>query len=294
MSWRTVIIEGRCKLDYRMGYLVVRSAEVKRVFLEEIAVLMIENPAVSLTGCLLEALTEHKIRVVFCDMRRNPMAELEPLHGCHDSSARIKAQIRWTDEVKAVVWQTIVREKIKKQAALLLRLDKKREYALLWDYIEQVLPGDATNREGHAAKVYFNALFGMEFTRRLDCPVNAALNYGYSILLSAINREISALGCINQLGIFHDNRFNHFNLSCDLVEPFRCLVDERVLSFMPVTFDKDDKRMLWGVLNDTIVISSTRQTVLNAMRIYARSVIEALNTGDPTAIEFYSEVLKKE
>lgn len=50
MSWRTVIIEGRCKLDYRMGYMVVRAAEVKRVFLEEIAVLVVENPAVSLTG----------------------------------------------------------------------------------------------------------------------------------------------------------------------------------------------------------------------------------------------------
>ena len=163
MSWRTVIIEGRCKLDYRMGYLVVRSAEVRRVFLEEIAVLMIENPAVSLTGCLLEALIEHKIRVIFCDVRRNPVAELEPLHGCHDSSMRIKAQMQWTEEAKASVWQAIVREKIKKQAALLLRLGKGREHALLSGYIGQVMPGDVTNREGHAARVFFNALFGMDF-----------------------------------------------------------------------------------------------------------------------------------
>lgn len=67
MSWRTVIIEGRCKLDYRMGYMVVRASEVKRVFLEEIAVLVIENPAVSLTGCLLEELVNRKIKVIFCD-----------------------------------------------------------------------------------------------------------------------------------------------------------------------------------------------------------------------------------
>ena len=97
MSWRTVIIEGRCKLDYRMGYMVVRSAEIRRVFLVEIAVLVIENPAVSLTGCLLEALVAHKVHVIFCDQRRSPLAELEPLHGCHDSAARIKAQIAWTD-----------------------------------------------------------------------------------------------------------------------------------------------------------------------------------------------------
>ena len=289
MSWRTVIIEGRCKLDYRMGYMVVRSAEIRRVFLEEIAVLVIENPAVSLTGCLLEALVAHKVRVIFCDQRRSPLAELEPLHGCHDSAARIKAQIAWTDAARADVWQAVVREKIRKQAALLKSLNKEREWALLTGYIDQVTPWDATNREGHAAKVYFNALFGMDFTRGLECPVNAALNYGYSVLLSAMNREISALGCINQLGIFHDNRFNHFNLGCDLMEPFRVLVDRRVQAAITDQFDKAHKRLLWDVLNETVLICSARQTVLNAMRIYARSVVEAMNTADPAAIHFYSE-----
>ena len=80
MSWRTVIVQGRSKLDYRMGYLVVRSKEIKRVFLDEVALLVIENPAVSITGSLIEALTEKKIRVIFCDTKRNPVAELIPHH----------------------------------------------------------------------------------------------------------------------------------------------------------------------------------------------------------------------
>ncbi|MBQ8110667.1 MAG: type II CRISPR-associated endonuclease Cas1 [Clostridia bacterium] len=290
MSWRTVIIEGRCKLDYRMGYMVVRSAEVKRVFLEEIAVLVIENPAVSLTGCLLEELTNRKIRVVFCDARRNPVAELTPHHGCHDSSARIKAQMQWSDGAKAAVWQRIVRDKIGKQARLLRKLDRPRECALLEGYVDQVQPLDATNREGHAAKVYFNALFGMEFTRSADCPVNSALNYGYSVLLSAMNREICALGCLTQLGIFHDNRFNHFNLGCDLMEPFRVLIDGRVVQSRPEKLERDEKRALWSVLNDTVQINGTRQTVLNAMRIYARSAIDALNREAPDDILFYREL----
>lgn len=285
-----MIIEGRCKLDYRMGYMVVRSAEVKRVFLEEIAVLVIENPAVSLTGCLLEELTNRKIRVVFCDARRNPVAELTPHHGCHDSSARIKAQMQWSDGAKAAVWQRIVRDKIGKQARLLRKLDRPRECALLEGYVDQVQPLDATNREGHAAKVYFNALFGMEFTRSADCPVNSALNYGYSVLLSAMNREICALGCLTQLGIFHDNRFNHFNLGCDLMEPFRVLIDGRVVQSRPEKLERDEKRALWSVLNDTVQINGTRQTVLNAMRIYARSAIDALNREAPDDILFYREL----
>jgi len=78
MSWRTVVITSRCKLDYKMGFMVVRAEETKRVFLDEIAILLIENPAVSLTGCLLEALTAKKIRVIFCDAKRNPSSELVP------------------------------------------------------------------------------------------------------------------------------------------------------------------------------------------------------------------------
>lgn len=288
MSWRTVIIERRCKLDYRMGYMVVRGQEVKRIFLEEIALLVIENPAISLTGCLLEQLVNQKIRVIFCDQKRSPFAELVPHHGCHDSAGRIKGQIQWTAEAKGRVWQSIIREKIKKQADFLNDLCKDREYELLIGYLPQILPHDATNREGHAAKVYFNALFGMDFTRGMECPVNAALNYGYSVLLSAFNRELSAMGLLTQLGVHHDNRFNHFNLSCDLMEPWRILVDRRVVEMAPETFETEHKRKLWQVLNDSVRINATTQTVLNALRIYARTVAEALATGEASGIAHYS------
>ena len=94
------------------------------------------------------------------------------------------------------------------------------EAELLQGYLEEITYGDATNREGHAAKVYFNALFGKDFTRTDDLLINTALNYGYSILLSAFNREIVLNGYLTQLGLFHDNMFNRFNLASDLMEPF--------------------------------------------------------------------------
>ena len=116
MSWRTVVISSRCKLDYKMGFMVVRAEETKKVFLDEIAILLIENPAVSFTGCLLEALIEKKIRVIFCDAKRDPNAELIPYHNSYDSTRKIKAQISWTDELKGAAWADIVAEKIRKQA----------------------------------------------------------------------------------------------------------------------------------------------------------------------------------
>lgn len=288
MSWRTVVITNRCKLDYKMGYMVVRSEETKRIFLDEIAVLLIENPAVSLTGCLLEALVEKKICVIFCDAKRNPSSELVPYYNAYDGSRKIKAQIAWSADLKGTVWADIVAEKIRKQADFLGELGNYREAELLRSYLRQIEPCDRTNREGHAAKVYFNALFGMDFTRSEENITNAALNYGYSIILSAFNREIAAHGYLTQLGIFHDNMFNHFNLGCDLMEPFRVLIDRKVKKQELSAFSGEEKHLLVNVLNETVTINKTKQTVLNAIKYYCRSVFDALNERDTSLIQFYS------
>ncbi|MBR6535211.1 MAG: type II CRISPR-associated endonuclease Cas1 [Clostridia bacterium] len=288
MSWRTVVITSRCKLDFKMGFMVVRAEETKKIFLDEIAVLLIENPAVSLTGCLLEALCEKKIRVIFCNARRNPTSELVPYYNSYDTSRKIKAQISWNDDMKGAVWADIVAEKIRKQADFLDELEKLNEASLLRSYLSQIKIHDETNREGHAAKVYFNALFGMDFTRSEENMTNAALNYGYSIILSAFNREIVAHGYLTQLGIFHDNMFNHFNLSCDLMEPFRVLIDRKVKAMKISDFSSAEKHFLVNTLNDTVTIDQTKQTVLNAIKYYCRSVFEAMNEGDLSLIQFYS------
>ena len=57
MSWRTVVVTGNAKLDYKMDYLVVRKAEATtRIFIGEIGLLIIESTAVSLTTMLLSEL----------------------------------------------------------------------------------------------------------------------------------------------------------------------------------------------------------------------------------------------
>ena len=288
MSWRIVIIENQSKLDYKMGYLVVRGIETKRVLLDEIAVLLIENPAISITGLLIEALTEKKIKVIFCDSKRSPIAELMPHHGCHDSSAKIRTQITWEKGIKASIWREIVSEKIRKQAEFLQELGKEQQSLMLEEYVTQVELADTTNREGHAAKVYFNALFGMNFTRSAETPVNAALNYGYSFILSAFNREICANGYLTQLGIYHNNMFNYYNLSCDLMEPFRVIVDRMVYEMNPVDFDKEEKHYMVSVLEKKVVIDGQKQFLQNALKIYTKSVLDAINDKDSSAIKFYS------
>lgn len=286
MSWRIIVISKRAKLDLQLGYMVVRSDEVTKIVLSEISTVLIESTAVSLTTSLIAELAKRKIKVIFCDEKRNPSCELVNYYGSHDTSNKIRKQIVWKQNTKEAVWTEIVSEKIRKQKELLEILGKE-ESKLLASYLTEIEWGDKTNREGHAAKVYFNALFGMNFTRTEDCNINAALNYGYSIILSVFTREITANGYLTQLGIFHDNMFNQFNLASDFMEPFRILIDRKVKQMNLEEFDHDEKLQLIDVLNQEVQIDGRTQYVNNAIKIYCRSVLDALNEDDSSLIQVY-------
>ena len=285
MSWRIVVISKRAKLDYQLGYLVVRNEEVTKIHLSEISTILIESTAATVTTSLLAELTKKKIKVIFCDEKRNPSSELVGYYGSHDTSNKVRKQIQWSRHSKEAIWTEIVTEKIRKQKELLKNMGKE-EAGLLESYLQEIGWNDETNREGHAAKVYFNALFGMTFTRTADCPENAALNYGYSILLSAFAREIVASGYITQLGLFHDNMFNQFNLASDLMEPFRPLVDRLVLHMTLVEFEHTQKMELVNLMNQEVIINERCELISNAIKIYCKSVFDALREQDATQIRF--------
>lgn len=285
MSWRVVVVSSRSKLDYKMNHLVVRNDEgEKRILLDDISVLMCETTAISITAYLLAELTAHKIKVIFCDNKHNPTAELVPCHGSYDSSGKIREQIAWSQEVKEKVWQKIVQAKIKNQAKVLYKLGQVEKSKQLKSYADEVRPGDPTNREGHAAKVYFNSIFDETFYRDMNDPRNAALDYGYTILLSCFNREIVASGYLTQLGIWHRGTENPFNLSSDLMESFRPIIDYWVATKELVSFGKEEKLELVNLLNSKIGIVNSSQYINNAIGIYARSVFNAISENDVTKI----------
>lgn len=288
MSFRTIAITKRAKLNLTMGFLEIREENTTKVFLDDIDVLLIESQAVSMTAALVSELMKKKIKVIFCDEKRNPQAELIPYYGSGDSSRKIKRQIAWNDSAKEEVWTCIVREKIRNQYLFLKELGKKRETELLESYMDELTSGDQTNREGLAAKVYFNALFGMGFRREEETPINAALNYGYALLLSTVNKEIAYNGYITQLGLFHDNIYNPFNLASDLMEPFRVLVDRMVYENQFQQFGTEEKHTMLHLLEREVILGNNKQVFTNAIRIYVRSIFDALCDGDTGEILFYS------
>ena len=286
MSWRVVVISRRCKLEYKLGYLVCRGEELKKIFLAEIGTLVIESTGVSMTAALLCELVNAKVNVIFCNEKHNPQSQLIPFHGRHDTSGCLRRQLSWSSEICVKVWAYIVRLKISRQKGLLLAAGRTSQAKMLEGYVNEVCNGDVTNREGHAAKVYFNALFGNSFKRSGEYFLNSALNYGYAILLSAFNRAIVACGFDTRLGIAHKNEFNAFNLSCDLMEPFRVLVD-RFVYRTTQELTPDYKHLICNILNETVIVCGEEKTVSSAINVYCKSVFDAMDCGDIYKIKCY-------
>lgn len=287
MGWRTVIVSGRAKLDLKLNHMVVRKDDIHKIHIHEIQTLIIETTTVSITTALLAELSRSKVKVIFCDEKHNPFGELTSYYNKHNTSLMVKQQISWKESSKTKIWTEIVRDKIQKQA-FVLRKFGRNEHNMLNKYASEIELGDVTNREGHAAKVYFNALFGMGFKRDDENPTNAALNYGYSILLSTFNQEVVSNGYITQLGIFHDNQFNQYNLSSDLMEPFRPIVDIMVANLKPTKFETEEKLSLLELGQKLIFIDNKECTIQNGISVYSKSLFEAMDKDDPLLIKRFA------
>lgn len=277
MSFRTVVITKQSKISYKNRFLVVKQDnDEKFVHLSEIDTIIVDSISVSISAYLLKELADNKINIIFCDEKHNPFGELSSYYSRHNTSKQIKAQIQWKKQSKDLLWSKIVENKILNQVNLLKKV-KSEKSQLLLSYIKEIQVGDKTNREGHAAKVYFNELFGKNFARNDDSSINAALNYGYAVLLSTINKEIVSNGYLTQLGIHHKNEFNTFNLTCDLMEPFRILIDNFVYYNQTREFDSSYKLDIVNIFNNSFKYLGKKYVLKDIIKMYVKNTLDAIN-----------------
>lgn len=277
MSFRTVVITKHSKLSYKNRYLAVKSElEEKYIHLSEIDTIIVDSIAVSISSYLLKELADNKINIIFCDEKHNPFGELSSFYSSHNTSKKILTQIKWNNKQKDELWSLIVKNKIINQALLLHKI-KSDNYELLMNYVNDVRVGDKTNREAHSAKVYFNSLFTKKFIRNASDDINAALNYGYSILLSNFNKEIINNGYLTQLGIHHKSEFNQFNLACDLMEPFRPIIDNFVYYNQTREFDSKYKLDLINIFNNNYKYLGKNYTLKDIIKMYTKNTLDNLS-----------------
>ncbi|KJQ63372.1 CRISPR-associated endonuclease Cas1 [Streptococcus gordonii] len=286
MGWRTVVVNTHSKLSYKNNHLIFKDASrTELIHLSEVDILLLETTDIVLSTMLIKRLMDENILVIFCDDKRLPTAYLMPYYGRHDSSLQLSRQIAWREDVKAQVWTTIIAQKILNQALYLGNcgfLEKSQSVIDLYHGLDLF---DPSNREGHAARIYFNTLFGNDFSREQESDINAALDYGYTLILSMFAREIVLSGCMTQFGLKHANQFNQFNLASDIMEPFRPIIDRIVYENRSSSFVKI-KRELFTIFSDTFHYNDKDMYLSNIVSDYTKKVIQALNQPEKGVPEF--------
>lgn len=286
MSWRIIYISEAEEMKLYLDNLkVVKEEQEILIPLSDIHTIVVDNIRTTVTGRLMNKLTEYHIMLIFCNENHNPNLFCLGLYSHYRVYGVLRNQMEWKDEIKDKMWSKIVQVKIKNQNSLLRYLEKDSAVIQRMDALaEGVTDNDATNREGIAASIYFKELFGKDFTRTRNAidTFNAALNYGYIVLRSCVARTIVAYGLHPAYGIGHRNQFNAFNLVDDCMEVFRPVIDFWVTLTVEDKeyLTREMKQSLVGRLNAKVKIGGQNQTVLNAIDIYIQSFIKAMNEED--------------
>ena len=258
MIKRTLLFGNPTYLSLRDQQLVADiNAEEKKqatVPIEDIGVVVLDSPQITITHPLLNALLANNSTVITCNERHMPYGLLLPLEGNTLQSERFKEQIEASLPLKKQLWQQTVQAKIANQRWLLHT--KGVEIEPMRYFEGNVKSGDPDNYEGRAAAYYWKNLFeGLTeeaFVRgRYEEEPNNLLNYGYAILRAIVARSLVGSGLLPTLGIHHHNRYNAFCLADDTMEPYRPFVDRLVLDIMN---DFDDCSVLTKEIKARLLI----------------------------------------
>ncbi|MGF6147646.1 CRISPR-associated endonuclease Cas1, subtype II/NMENI [Kingella potus] len=284
MTWRSIVISRPARLSLQQRHLLIRQDEEIPVPLEDIAVIVVESREVVLTAPLLSALAEHGISLLTCDEQFLPCGQWLPFAQYHRCLKILKLQMEMTQPQKKQFWQQIVKQKIRNQAWVSDYSGHDLAAGRLNALADSVKSGDKGYAESQAAALYFRVLFGDEFTRNAENGINACLNYGYSIVRSAVARALVQYGFLPALGLHHRSELNAFNLADDFIEPYRQIVDlwtyEQMLSgSLPDTLTPTAKQQLVSLLYHQIGLNGRRFTLLAVIDRTIQSFQTAL-TGD--------------
>ena len=252
-------------LRLRDNQMIIHTKEMpdmqKSVPIEDIGFVILEHRQIDISLPLLNALSDNNVAVILCGDDFMPNAMLMNLDSNRTQGESFRTQIEASEPLKKGLWKQTVEAKIRNQSALLNKLGLDGDK--LKPYYANVKSGDADNREGIAAKIYWSELFGSGFVRLRDgAEPNNLLNYGYTLLRAAVARSLMGSGLFPAFGIFHRNRYNAFPLADDIMEPYRPYVDEIVYGLYADgerKLTKEVKSKLLGLLfTDTVFGKVTR------------------------------------
>ncbi len=276
MGWRTIVITQHAKISYSGRRIIVQTnSKINEIPIDDIEVLLISTTQAVITARAVAELANNSAKVIFSDKVGQPITETNNYLPNNRSYLLLEKQFNWDDNRKEMLWTWIATEKMKMQIEVLQK--KKIDTEELNYEFAKIEINDLTNREAVIARKYFPLLFEDGFGRRDFNPYNAALNYGYSILLSFVDLNISAAGYLTQLGIHHHSDENQFNLGSDLMEPFRPIVDLWVSQQDIKELTPDIKYGLVDLFNLEIKFNGKNTILRNVIKSHVQNCLKYLS-----------------
>ncbi len=269
MIKRTLFFGNKCSLTTKHEQLIIIKEEKQTsVPIEDIGFIVLENQETYISIPALSKLSTNNVSVIFCDNKHMPQSMLLNLNNHHIQQEHFRNQINASEPLKKQLWQQVIKCKINNQAHLLENIGQNN--TPLKYYASKVLSGDTDNREGVAAGYYWKHLFDFNFKReRYGEYPNLFLNYGYIVLRAAMARAISGSGLLSTLGIHHHNKYNAFCLADDIMEPYRPLVDAKVLTILnnynEQELTTEIKSELLNILTETVYFEDKKSPLMVAL-----------------------------
>lgn len=289
MGWRIVYIEESDNVSsYLDNVKIKRASDDILIPYRDIHTLIIDNYKTYLTTNFIIKCAEYKINLIICGLEHLPIAFVNPISGNSQSPLILKKQLEWKINKKSELHKLIIKGKIENQIQVLILNNKDNNIInKIKQFKDQTLNGDTTNREGLAAKMYFRELFGEGFIRFNEDIINAALNYGYTILRTQISKVLISKGLNTNLGLFHRGINNQFNLSDDVIEVFRPIVDNYVYNNMmnKEAFTREDRISIIKLTTKNMKYSNQKHTFLNVINLYISNIIEYMDNVNYNEIE---------
>lgn len=281
MGWKIIEIEESESLHLFLNNLVIFKDDQKiTIPINDIDVLLINNYKLKITIQLINALCNANVLTIICDNYHLPSANILPIIGNFNTLKVLENQVNWNHHFKSNLWLQIIKNKIRNQQHFTDYFLKNNELSNQFEIlIQQIKSFDITNREGHASKIFWHALYGLNFKRHDDDYCNKLLNYGYTILRSYVTRSIIKKGLDPRISIFHKSFHNYFALASDLMEPFRILIDCEVYQIMQlkeINFYEHKTRLI-ECFNKKILINNMKHFVNNAIDIFIDAIIKQSN-----------------
>ncbi len=306
MIKRTLYFGNPAYLSLKLKQLVIRKpAEkgempdadgtevVKTIPVEDVGLVVLDSPQITLTNALMEALLENNCAVVTCDSLHLPVGLFLPLYGNKVQTERFTEQVEASLPLKKQLWQQTMQSKIRNQAAVLKYVTgETARNMLVW--ADSVRSGDPDNMEARAAAFYWKNVIkdNPAFVRGMDDMVNVMLNYGYSVVRAIVARALVGAGLIPTLGIHHHNRYDAYCLADDIMEPYRPYVDKLVIDLIdadgvPERLDTAVKRRLLELPVQEVIIDGVRRPLMLAVNQTAVSLQKCF-AGELRKLEYPS------